>query len=564
MCLVPAGQLTIDALLEHARAHPDRRLSLRLVQAPLRRRELARWRRRPRDRLHATVRFTTTGVLGRVVDAGFRASLLLRGTVAAGLAAAAEVIYREQLAGEQLPYYGRVVRTGGYVCLQYWFFYAMNDWRSTFRGVNDHEADWEMATVYLAQRPGGPPRPAWVAFSSHDYEGDDLRRRWDDPDLRREGDHPVLFPGAGSHSGAFVPGDYVVTVDPPQLRKALAIGRRLQRLLAPWRDHTRVGSGFGIPFVDYARGDGKAVGPGQPSSWEPALIDDHTPWVRDYRGLWGLDTEDSFGGERAPSGPRYERDGSIRASWANPLGWAGLLKVPPGDEQAGALLTERVGALQRELSELDRATVEEREHLRHLEVELRSLEPHGHARSLTERKRDQLLEGEQTLNQRIAQRANLAEELRTHLATLSGPLPMPSPRAHVKRPHGPRAEEQQRRTRILRLWAALSTPLMLALVPVVLLANPLAWLATIVAAALLFVGMEAFARRRFLSFVASTLLLALTVGLVELFVRLGHRYWSYALAALFAVAALSLLAGNLGDLRQGWRRGGTMGEDDDR
>ncbi len=51
------------------------------------------------------------------------------------------------------------------------------------------------------------PQPAWVAFSSHDYQDDDLRRRWDDPELHREGDQPVVYAGAGSHSGAFIPGD---------------------------------------------------------------------------------------------------------------------------------------------------------------------------------------------------------------------------------------------------------------------------------------------------------------------------------------------------------------------
>src|SRR5947209_979627 len=186
----------------------------------------------------------------------------------------------------------------------------MNDWRSTFSGVNDHEADWEMATVYLAERPGAPPEPAWVAFSSHDHAGDDLRRRWDDPELTKHGNHPVLYAGAGSHSGAFVPGDYVVSVDPPPLRKTLAVVRRAQRFLEPWRDETRPASGLGIPFIDYARGDGRRVGPGQKEQWTATLIDDNTSWVRDYRGLWGLDTEDHFGGERAPAGPRYEREGT--------------------------------------------------------------------------------------------------------------------------------------------------------------------------------------------------------------------------------------------------------------
>ncbi|MFZ0090014.1 MAG: hypothetical protein WAL63_10930 [Solirubrobacteraceae bacterium] len=557
-CIVPAGRLTLDVLCQEAARWQDRPLSLRFVEKPLTRNELRRWRREPRDHLQAAARFTTTGMFGRVVDAGFRASLLLRGTVAAGLAAAAEITYREELEPDRLTYYGRVVRTGGYVCLQYWFFYAMNDWRSTFSGVNDHEADWEMATVYLAAPESAPPRPAWVAFSSHDYEGDDLRRRWDDPDLRRDGDHPVLFPGAGSHSGAFVPGDYVVALDPPQLRKAIAILQRAQRLLAPWRADTRVASGFGIPFIDYARGDGKAVGPGQAAQWDAKLIDDRTSWVRDYRGLWGLDTEDSFGGERAPSGPRYERDGSVRPAWGDPLGWAGLHKVPPADDQAATLLGERVATLIGKLAELDAVIADERNELRRIGVEVRSLESQDYTRPLAQARRSEMIALETRLRQTIAERNSMAEELRTHRDTLIRPLAPEPPRAHIKKRHAPRSEEQERRTRILKLWAAISTPLLLALVPVILLARPLAWLATIVAAGLLFLGVEAFARRRFLSFVASALLLATTIVIVVAFVRLGHQYWKYVLSAVFGIAALALLVGNLGDLSHGWRRGGRV------
>jgi hypothetical protein len=78
----------------------------------------------------------------------------------------------------------RAVRDAGYLVLQYWFFYAMNDWRSTFSGVNDHEADWEQIILFLTEPDdGGDPDLAWVAFSAHDEVGDDLRRRIDDPDL---------------------------------------------------------------------------------------------------------------------------------------------------------------------------------------------------------------------------------------------------------------------------------------------------------------------------------------------------------------------------------------------
>ena len=64
--------------------------------------------------------------------------------------------------------------------LHYLYFYFMNDWRSTFAGANDHEADLEQAFVVLEDRPDGP-RPVWFGCAAHDYIGDELRRRWDDP-----------------------------------------------------------------------------------------------------------------------------------------------------------------------------------------------------------------------------------------------------------------------------------------------------------------------------------------------------------------------------------------------
>ena len=100
------------------------------------------------------------GVLSRVVDALVRVSLLFRGSVAGGTEAAAETLYRERMRSDHHPYYGRVVRTGGYVALQYWFFYVFNDWRSRVYGVNDHEADWEQVVVYLAEQADGSLRPA--------------------------------------------------------------------------------------------------------------------------------------------------------------------------------------------------------------------------------------------------------------------------------------------------------------------------------------------------------------------------------------------------------------------
>ena len=53
---------------------------------------------------------------------------------------------------EKYVYHGRVVRQGGWTICQYWFFFAYNNWRSGFHGVNDHESDWELVSVYLYER----------------------------------------------------------------------------------------------------------------------------------------------------------------------------------------------------------------------------------------------------------------------------------------------------------------------------------------------------------------------------------------------------------------------------
>ncbi len=82
-------------------------------------------------------------------------------------------------------------------------------------------------------------------------------------------------------------------------------------------------------FVDYARGDGATIGAGRDGEWSPILISDDDTWVDGYRGLFGLDTHDRFGGERSPAGPKYARSGEQRLSWHDPLGFGGLDKADP-------------------------------------------------------------------------------------------------------------------------------------------------------------------------------------------------------------------------------------------
>ncbi len=545
--LVEPGGLTLDRLAATGRQRSDRSLELRFVQQPLRGAAMRAWRRADRPRLRGASRMAAVGVIARVVDSLLRLSLLLRGRTPGGMAAAADVACRDHLDVGRCTYHGRVLRDGGYVVLQYWFFYVFNDWRSTFSGINDHEADWELVTVYLADDAGEALVPRWVAASCHDHAGDDLRRAWDDPRLLREGDHPVIFAGAGSHAGAFAPGDVVVSVDLPLLRRLVEGSARLVRMLVPLARWTPQKGAFGLPFLDYMRGDGTAVGPGGDRAWEAHLITDTTPWVRDYRGLWGLDTHDVLGGERAPAGPRYDRGGIVRASWADPLGWAGLRKEPPTAAAAEADLREQIRALDTRVHALDLAVAAEHAALRRASVELRSLVagPGGTQRSMAA-KRAALRQSERALAELCTERARLADEREIHRVHLADPATYrggdPLTVIEPARPPG--------RPRLLRIWGAVSTPLLLLTIVLLLVGPPFAFLPSLALAVVIFVGVEAAARGKFLTFVVGLGMAAATAVVGVLVVVALVQNWRIVLAVLLSLVALLLLAVNVRELRR--------------
>ena len=125
-----------------------------------------------------------------------------------------------------------------------------------------------------------------------------------------------------------------------------------------------------IPCLPQA--SGTEAGPGQKDEWSPILIGDDDEWVDSYRGLWGLDTWDPLGGERAPSGPKYERNGSVRLSWREPLSWSGLDKVPPPREAVVAM-EALLAELSAEREALANRVEDQRTSVRKLELEVDAL-----------------------------------------------------------------------------------------------------------------------------------------------------------------------------------------------
>jgi hypothetical protein len=552
--LAAAGEIDLDRLGEFAHIPTGHRQYLRFVQEPASPLEYRQWRQRlDRVRFTAPGRHARVPLVSRIIDAGFDFSLLVRGTVPGGTTAAADIQCRAiaELDARR-AYYGRVLRQGGWIVLHYLFFYPMNNWRSGFHGTNDHEADWEQIFVYLYQpEGGGAPVARWVAYASHDYQGDNLRRRWDDPLLHREGTHPVVYAGAGSHASYFEPGEYVMGVEPAFLQPVKRVAVRLRQI---WADTLGQGATrtadraiaalVSVPFVDYARGDGLAIGPGRDHEWMPILISDDEGWVDRYRGLWGLDTRDPFGGERAPSGPKYNRDGSVRRSWYDPLGWAGLDKVPPPPATVPAL-DARMEELAHHSKELGEEIERSRAEVRRLALDEESLHATAFLGELHRAKSRELQAAVTRLHALQAQRILAGETLgasriyRDRIARGDwGP-----PGAHLRHTHRPEPGDAGY-GRIVELWGAVSGALALLVFVALLVLLPDRWWLWAIALTMVLLVVEAMARGRLVD-----LLLNGVVALAGLTaVVLVWEFWRGLVIAALVGLALLIMRDNLREL----------------
>lgn len=572
--IVGPNELTPTML---ARAYDDAPGDTRYLQftEPLKATEMAaRALRRQRGHGHAEFsggvgRLARVGYLSRIMDALFSVALLARGRVPGDAAAAARIGYLAMTGDGIAPrYHGRVVEESGWIVLQYWVFYLYNDWRSSFDGANDHEADWEMACIYLAKDDDGDLHPEWVAYASHDYIGDDLRRRWDDPELQLVGEHPVIYTGAGSHASYFQAGEYLTEIElrlfAPATRLILIARnwwRRLQgESAAPQDGQTAIpaagiadhAGALAIPFVDYARGDGLTIGPEQDLPWEaPQLIDDDTGWVQAYRGLWGLYTQDPFAGEDAPAGPMYNRDGTVRRAWYDPVGWAGLDKVTPVTHLADVI--DRQQTAVREQREQRRTAVQEQTALLRglgIQVAATTDQPQLAAvHAAAQQKIRQLSREIDDLQAGIVADGALLDALERSAAQVRAG-DYGAPRAHIRRAHQPAAPVDLRASYVAEFWAAISVTALLVAFVVLFAFRPnylSLWLVTILA---LFLFIEASMRgtvNRLLSSLTGAL--AIVAALILL-----YRYFWWVVGGIVLAMALYILWDNLGELLRGRRR----------
>ena len=545
--VVPEGELTLERLVELRDAPFGSIFYLRFVQ-PLDLSESAaalsgerRLEKEQQSEFKAGLgRLARGGLLPRLGDGLFSLSLILRGTVPGATAAAAALKYAELHERDgRFVYHGRVIRQSDWTICQYWFFFAYNPWRSGFHGVNDHESDWEMISVYLYDGEDGLA-PEWVAYASHDFHGADLRRRFDDrSDLELVDGHPVVYAGAGSHAAYFRPGEYQAEVPVPAPRRVRRLADSLTKL---WRE--RLGQGdetthpLRIPFVDFARGDGIEIGPGRANEWTPRLIDETTPWVSRYRGLWGLYARDPISGENAPAGPMYDRDGTARPSWFDPLGFAGLAQVTPPPKEREVVQAE-VDRLGRRDAELDREIGEATEAIREAGARLDSMRGSPHLASASARLETET-EGQAAeltgLRRERSENAAVTEGLRRRLEALEAGE-RGNPRAHIRHAAAPVAATKMRFDQAAEVWAALSISLLLVGLAILLVVSPgNAWAETVVLV-LVAIAAESVLRGTFARTINRIGVILALIALVVLLVQ----YSKAVLVALVLALAVFLL-----------------------
>ncbi|MDM8529398.1 hypothetical protein QUF58_14480 [Anaerolineales bacterium HSG24] len=535
ICLVPDGQLTMEGLVDAYLYGPDAVYFLRFIEDhdlyKLDVHAFSGNSARKKGFRPGRGRLARVGYSARFIDVIFAITLFARGRVPGDTAIGAYLEYERIMTNhEHYGYHGRVVRKDGWIVLQYWFFYAFNSWRSGFFGVNDHESDWEMICIYLYETSLGDVQPEWVAYASHDYHGDDLRRRWDDPEVTKDGEHPVIYAGAGSHASYFHQGEYMTEVVLPFLTPLVRLidqqQRFWRRLLKQYRPEELqyverpTFNLFRVPFVDYARGDGLSIGPGQEKKWEPPRILNPTPdWVKHYRGLWGLYTKDPVSGEDAPGGPMYNRDGSVRVAWYDPVSWAGLSKVPPPNQMITRIQEQRDKLLAKQ-TELKATITQTRDTLTGLRVEADTMFGAPHLKKRYDEHEEQIaqlstelvdLRGQLTANDIVLTSMN------AHIERLKagdrGPM-----RAHIRHAQTPMSEVELRYGRVAEIWASVSIGLLMIAFVILIFFAPqrIGFGMAILILAMVFLE-AAFRKQLQLLITSLTNLLAIVASLVLLF-----------------------------------------------
>ncbi len=185
--------------------------------------------------------------------------------------------FRRYAVGSSPTVYAHIVTQPefpGTLVVQYWFWWYFNDWNNT------HESDWEMIQVVFdasSVEEALAEGPVETGFAQH--EGGE-RADWAGDKLERDGDHPVVYPSAGSHASYYSSAHY--------------LGRG-------------AAEGFGCDTTEGPSNTVRPVAVLLPDPFDPA--DEEFGWLA-FDGHWGERHDGAFNG---PTGP------ATKEQWTEPM-----------------------------------------------------------------------------------------------------------------------------------------------------------------------------------------------------------------------------------------------------
>jgi hypothetical protein len=276
------------------------------------------------------------------------------------------------------------------------------------------------------------------------------------------------------------------------------------------------------------------------------LVDESTPWVSQYRGLWGLFARDPISGENAPAGPMYNRDGSPRGSWYDPLNFAGLDKVPP-PPQALQMLAENCQKISLRQQELERLIPEKAAVLESIGIRWKAMEgnPHLAKQSAALEKETAAHSNEvHALRREFSENTALLQVLTRRLERMRLGLQDP-PHAHIRHLAVPDDPAQVLRyDRPAEAWAAISLSLLLLTIASLIFFAPKYIWAGLAIILILFVVTDSVLRGAFIRTVSRiTVILAMLASLI-----LFLHFWKWIILAALLVMGISLMVQRLREL----------------
>jgi cation transport ATPase len=241
----------------------------------------------------------------------------------------------------------------------------------------------------------------------------------------------------------------------------------------------------------------------------------------------------------------YNRDKTISREWFDPVGWAGLDKVPTRAEEL-EVITGRQAEIEKRRDLLSSELREKSSRLKALGMDAEATRDQSHLSKLHEnqtRHIEELSREVETLREQLSDDEVLAESLREHAESLRGGERPPA-HAHIVHAARPVSEAETHAGRVAQLWASISIALVLVTLILIIAYERSHLLSALVFAIAVFAFIEAGFRRRLTRFIVSVNVALAVVGALVL---LEHYFWSVIVLAVLAVG-LYILSENLREL----------------